>query len=94
TGTDKEQLIEEGSRSGHDAGPREVSQEEREGVPPTDTSPGSPHGVGESRGSQGNEQMLGESNEARRQDRLETGVSRSQPIDPESPNLHSGDQGG
>ncbi|MGH4025655.1 MAG: hypothetical protein ACRDRV_13855 [Pseudonocardiaceae bacterium] len=81
----------------HDAGSREISQEEREGVSPTDTTAASPHGVGESRGSQGNEQMLGESEEARRKDRLEashSGVGRSEPIDPESPNLQPGDQGG
>ncbi len=97
TGKSAEQLIEEGRGTGHDAGPREVSQEEREGVPATDTSAASPMGVGESINAQGNEQALGKSEEARRKDREETthsGVGRSKPIDPESPNLQPGDQGG
>lgn len=72
-------------------------QDEREGVSPTDTNPSSPYGVGESGSAQGNEQALGKSDEERRKDRLETsysGVGRSEPIDPESPNLQPGDQGG
>lgn len=97
TGKDKEQLIRERASTGHDAGPREVSQEERDGVPPTDTAAASPHGVGESTSSQGNERGLGQSKESHRKDREEStyaGVSRSQPIDPESPNMQPGDQGG
>jgi len=41
--------------------------------------------------------MFGESEEAHRKDRLETsysGVGQSRPIDPESPNLQPGNQGG
>lgn len=89
--------IEKRGKTDHDAGPREISEEERQGVPPDDTSAASPHGVGVSTGSQGNEQALGESNEARRKDRMEStysGVGRSEPVDPESPNLQPGDQGG
>ncbi|MGH3916703.1 MAG: hypothetical protein ACRDTC_25305 [Pseudonocardiaceae bacterium] len=97
TGKDKEQLIEERISTDHDAGPRNVSQEEREGVSATDTSAASPLGVGESTRGQGNEEALGESEESRRAGRLETsntGVGRSEPIDSESPNLQPGDQGG
>jgi hypothetical protein len=97
TGKSAEQLIEEGRGAGHDAGPRELSQEEREGVPATDTSAASPMGVGESVNSQGNEQALGDSEDSRRKERSETthgGVGRSEPIDPDSPNLQPGDQGG
>ena len=85
-------------KTDHDAGSREVSKEEREGVPATDTTGASPHGVGDATsGAPGNEQALGKSDEERRRDRLETshsGVGRSEPIDPESPNLQPGDQGG
>jgi hypothetical protein len=84
------------AKTDHDAGPRETSEEEREGMSATDTSPADPHGVGESN-AQGNEMGLGKSNEGRRKERQEsthTGVGRSAPIDPESPNLQPGDQGG
>jgi len=84
-------------RTDHDAGSRQVSQEEREGVPPEDTTAASPHGAGVSTGTQGNEQMVGESKEAHRKDREEStysGVGSSTPVDPESPNLSPGDQGG
>lgn len=89
--------IEKRGKTGHDAGAREISEEERQGVPPDDTTAASPHGVGVSTGSQGNEAALGSTNEARRKERQEathTGVGRSEPIDPESPNLQPGDQGG
>jgi hypothetical protein len=94
TGKSKEQLIDERISTDHDAGSRNVSQEEREGVSATDTSGASPMGVGESTSAQGNERMLGESEEAHRKDRVETGVGGSKPIDPQSPNLQVGDQGG
>lgn len=97
SGKDKDQLIEEGRRSGHDAPPREISREEQEGVSPTDTSAASPLGVGESSSTQGNERKLGESEESHRKDRLETshsGIGQSEPIDPDSPNMQPGDQGG
>lgn len=96
TGKDQEQLIQERGGPDHDAGPREVSQEEREGTHPADTAPGPQMGVGETRTSQGNEQMLGTSEEERKAERMEpssTGVGRSGPIDPEMPNLPPGDQG-
>lgn len=96
-GKSGDQLEQERGIPGHDAGPRDVSQEERQGVPPQDPNAKSPMGVGVSRGSQGNEQALGMSEEERRKARLETshsGVGRSEPRDPDSPNLQPGDQGG
>lgn len=73
---------------------REISETERKGVPATDTTAASPHGVGETHGRQGNEKMLGKSEEKQRKERLDHGVSRSKPIDPQSPDLPVGDQGG
>ena len=89
--------IEKRGSTDHDAGSREISQEEREGMRPDDTTPAGPLGVGETRSSQGNEQMVGESEETHRKDRTEVsaaGVGRSKPIDPESPDMPTGDQGG
>jgi hypothetical protein len=97
TGKSEEQLIEERSSTDHFAGPRQVSTEEREGVSDTDPNPSGPLGVGESTSDQGNERMLGEPEEEHRKDRVEStysGVGRSRPQDPESPNLYPGDQGG
>jgi hypothetical protein len=79
---------------GHEAGPRQVSEAEREGVSDTDTTGASPHGVGVSTSTSGNEKALGLSEEERRSDRLDTGISREGNIDPESPATHSGSQGG
>lgn len=97
TGQSDQELREERGRTGHDAGSREISEEERGGVPATDTSAASPLGVGEPTSAQGNEEMLGTSEEARRKDRQKAtsaGVGRSTPVDPDSPNLQPGDQGG
>lgn len=95
-GKSEEELSRERGNFGHEAGPRDISQAEKEGVPPTDTTARSPHGVGESTGSQGNEESLGMSEEARRQARLETdaGVGPNRLRDSESPNMQPGDQGG
>lgn len=73
---------------------REISETERHGVPSTDTTGASPLGVGESKGHQGNEQMLNKSEEKQRKERVEHGISRSKPIDPDSPDIPVGDQGG
>src|SRR4051795_10339809 len=56
------------------AGPRDISQAEREGVPSTDTTAASPHGVGVSKGNRGNEKMYGRSDEAHDADREDWGV--------------------
>jgi hypothetical protein len=76
---------------GSQAGPREVSQAEREGMSDTDMSPSSPQG--RSFGTQGNEPPLTDSGKTHRADRMDTGVSREKNIDPQSPQTHSGDQG-
>lgn len=73
---------------------REVSDTERKGVPATDTTGASPLGVGVSKGRQGNEQMVNKSEEQQRKAREEHGISRSKPIDPHSPDIPVGDQGG
>ena len=83
---------------------RDVTDEEREGVPPTDTSAASPLGVGESITPRGEEQVLhhgggearaaDEESEPRRKDREEAGIKPDPPISEEMPNLRPGDQGG
>jgi len=73
--------------------PRVVSQAEREGVSDTDTTAASPHGVGESTSTAGNEPPLGQSEASHRSDRMDTGVSREGNVDSDSPAMHSGDQG-
>jgi hypothetical protein len=97
TGKDQDELVRErGGAGASAAGPREVSQEEREGVPATDTTAASPLGVGESIVNQGNEQVLKAAGqeEAHRTDRMDAGISSSKNIDPESPDMRAGDQGG
>ena len=83
---------------------REVSAEERSGVPPTDTSGATPLGVGESVTPRGEEQVLhhgggearlsDENVEPRRKDREEAGIKPDPPISEDMPNLRPGDQGG
>jgi hypothetical protein len=95
TGKSPEELREERNLPGHDAGPRDVSQAESEGVGPADPAPAGPHGVGISTSEQGNEQMAGSSEEAHRADRLKVGLTEGPTnIDPESPAMTAGDQGG
>lgn len=80
---------------GSAAGPRVVSQTEKEGVPATDTSAASPLGVGVSKGNQGNKHMYGRSERKHRSDQLDIGVGGyTENIDPESPTVMTGDQGG
>jgi hypothetical protein len=89
TGKSKEELIEErADTEGHFAGPRETSQAEREGVTSTDPTPSDPHGVGASISTQGNEQMMGSSEEARRAERTDAGIGGAK--EPTT----QGDQGG
>ena len=53
-GTDKEQLLQErGGVPGHEAGPRDISQEESAGYSDTDTAPKDIHGVGASTSTSG-----------------------------------------
>ncbi len=85
------QKMGEGSATGR----RDISEVEREGVSATDTTGASPLGVGESTVQQGNERMLGRSDEAHTSDQLDIGVGgATKNIDPESPNAMQGDQGG
>jgi hypothetical protein len=89
TGKSKEELSEErADTEGHFAGPRETSQAEREGLTDTDPNPSGPHGVGASTSSQGNTDMLGASEEARRAERTDAGIGG-----PKEPTTQ-GDQGG
>ncbi len=81
------------SSHGHDAGPREVSEAEREGMTDTETNPAGPLGVGISTTTSGNEPPLHDSEASRRSDRMDTGVSREKNVDPASPPMHTGDQG-
>ena len=98
TGKDQDELVRErGGAGSSEAGPRVVSQAEREGVPPTDTTAASPLGVGESIVTQGNERLLKAADQeaTHRSDQMDTGVGgHSKNIDPESPEMLRGDQGG
>jgi len=80
-----------GTPTSHEAGPREVSQAEREGVSDTDMAPAGPHGVGQSPSTSGEDIGRGMSEEAQRADRLNTGISDE---DTTGPAMHPGDQGG
>jgi hypothetical protein len=76
-------------------GPRDVSEAEREGVPDTDTTAASPLGAGVSKTKQGNVRMHGASEEAHKAEQMDTGVGgETKNIDPESPRMPVGDQGG
>jgi len=84
---------------------REVSSEERSGVSDTDIEPGSPFGSGKSTTrsgedvageDDGTEGYKGKSQRPYGKGRVEdsSGVDPKNPIDPESPKMPSGDQGG
>lgn len=91
-GGDSEELAKERGGPGYQAPPREVSEAERKGVTDTDMAPAGPMNVGESV-SPGNEGALGDSEATQKADRLDTGVSREENVDSDSPTMHSGDQG-
>ena len=97
TGKSQEELAQDPQKMGEGtaAGPREISQAERESVPATDTSAASPLGAGVSKNTQGNERMYGRSEKAHTSDQMDIGVGgRTENIDPESPPMMTGDQGG
>jgi hypothetical protein len=89
---------------------REVSEEEREGVPATDTEARTPLGVGESLSRRGEDRAEAEGKEPGRQDagtkgesdrpvgtsdaRDATSVDPQEPTHPDSPTLPPGDQAG
>jgi hypothetical protein len=79
---------------GSQAGPREVSEAERQGVSDTDTTAASPLGVGVSTSTSGEERMYGRSKEAQKADQTDAGIQREPNVDSESPGMLTGDQGG
>ncbi len=92
TAKDEAEVLKQRSGPGtSDAGPRDVSQAEREGVPSTDTTGRSPLGAGQSINKQGNERMVNKSEAAQRADQTDIGVGgASENIDAESPTTPSG----
>ncbi|MGH3770568.1 MAG: hypothetical protein ACRDRW_04085 [Pseudonocardiaceae bacterium] len=96
-GTSQEELAQDPQKQGegYAAAPRDASQAEREGVSGTDTTGASPRGVGESLATQGNERMLNEPEAAHRAEQADIGIGgRPEDVDPESPTMITGDQGG
>lgn len=95
TGKSDEQRAQERNVSGtSEAGPRQVSQAEREGITSTDPNPSGPHGVGESTTTSGEDYGRSMSPEERRDDRFDAGISSEGNVDPQSPPMQTGDQGG
>ncbi len=95
-GEDKDALLRErGGVPSHETGPRDISQAEREGVSDTDMAPTGPHGVGATTTTSGQDQSHGKSEDARREDRINAGLSDvGNKATPGSPVTSSGDQGG
>jgi hypothetical protein len=95
-GEDKDKLLEErGGVPGHEAGPRDVSQQERAGYSDTDTAPKDIHGVGASTSTSGEDIGSGMSEAAHTKDRFDGGIADSTTnVDPDSPKMRTGDQGG
>lgn len=83
---------EERGGPGSQAGPRQVSEAEREGMSDTDMSPSGPLGVGETTTTSGEDLGRGMSEERQREDRLNTGISDEEQTT--GPATHRGDQGG
>jgi hypothetical protein len=86
-----------------DPGPQPpVSDEERHGMSPTDTDPEPPLGVGVSRGGRAEDQAPDTDHPTKGADRPvgragdgdPDDAERNSPIDPRSPHLQAGDQGG
>jgi hypothetical protein len=84
-------VAERGGAGTSEAGPRIVSDAERGGVSDTDMAPAGPHNVGQSTTTSG-EDLAPMSEDAHREDRLNTGVADEDQIS--GPATHSGDQGG
>ena len=95
-GTDQEELLRErGGVPGHEAGPRDVSAAEQGGVGDTDTAPKGPMGVGASPSTSGEDYGRGMSEGGHTADRFEGGIADSTSnVDPDSPQMRTGDQGG
>ena len=95
-GTDQDKLLQErGGVPGHEAGPRNISQEERQGYSDTDTAPKDIHGVGDTTSTSGEDYGRSMSEEAHTKDRFDGGIADSTTnVDPDSPKMRTGDQGG
>ncbi len=95
TGKSNEQLIQERGGTGKsDVGPRQVSQEERDGVGDADLAPQGPHDVGQSPSTSGEDLSSGMSEAGHTKDRLDSGLSDLDSKAVDSPATSSGDQGG
>jgi hypothetical protein len=92
TGEGQDVMEERGGVPGAQAGPRQVSEAEREGVTATEPAPSGPHGVGESTTTSGQDLGGQMSEEAHRADRLDSGIGDEEQIT--GPAMHPGDQGG
>ena len=80
---------------GHEAGPRDISDAERGGVGDTDTAPKGPMGVGASTSTSGEDLGRGMSEGGHTADRFDGGIADSTTnVDPDSPKMGTGDQGG
>jgi|GraSoiStandDraft_43_1057313.scaffolds.fasta_scaffold176085_3 hypothetical protein len=91
-GKSEDELVSErGGTGSSEAGPRIVSDAESGGVSDTDMAPAGPHNVGQSTTTSG-EDLAPMSEDAHREDRLNTGVADEDQIS--GPAMHSGDQGG
>ena len=92
----QEKVMEERSGvPGHEAGPRDISQEERQGYSDTDTAPKDIHGVGDTTSTSGEDYGRSMSEDAHTKDRFDGGIADSTTnVDPDSPKMRTGDQGG
>ncbi len=97
-GTDTDALLEErGGVPGHEAGPRDISKEEAGGMADTDLTPtpDNQHGVGATTTTSGEDLMRGKSEDERREERLDGGIGETtRNVDPDMPDMRTGDQGG
>jgi hypothetical protein len=95
-GTDKDALLQErGGVPGHEAGPRDISQEESQGFAASDTAPKDIHGVGASTSTSGEDFGSRMTEEGHTTDRFDGGIADSTTnVDPDSPKMRTGDQGG
>lgn len=95
TGKSQDELdAERGGTGSSEAGARQVSQTEREGMGDTDMAPAGPLGVGISTTKSGEDLSRGMSEEKQKKDRLDSGLSDESNKQSDSPVTSSGDQGG
>jgi hypothetical protein len=95
-GTDQDALLRErGGVPGHEAGPRDVSGAESGGMTDTDMAPKGPQGVGQSTSTSGEDYGRRMSEAGHTEDRFDGGIADSTTnVDPDSPQMRTGDQGG